>query len=106
MRFLFIFLFVFACSTKEMDKLNQIVEASCGQCMFAMVDQVGCDLAIRINEKSYFVRGAAIDDFGDAHAEDGFCNSIRKAKVKGHVEESIFIVSSFELLSDDPSPES
>ena len=74
--------------------------------MFAMDGQVGCDLAVRINKKSYFVRGAAIDDFGDAHAVDGFCNSIRKAKVKGRVEESIFVVSSFELLSEDPSPES
>ena len=46
-----------------------------------------------------------IDDFGDAHAEDGFCNSIRKAKVKGHVEESIFVVSTFELLSNDTSLE-
>ena len=106
MRFLIILLFVFACSTKEVEQFDQIVEASCGQCMFSMDEQVGCDLAVRINQKSYFVRGAAIDDFGDAHAEDGFCNSIRKAKVKGHVEESIFVVSSFELVSDDPSPES
>ena len=82
MRFLFILLFLFACSAKDSEQFDQIVEASCGQCMFAM------------------------DDFGDAHAEDGFCNFIRKAKVKGHVEESIFVVSSFELLSDAPSPES
>ena len=106
MRFVFILLFLFACSEKNSEQFDQIVEASCGQCMFVMDAQVGCDLAVRINQKSYFVRGAAIDDFGDAHAEDGFCNFIRKAKVKGHVEESIFVVSSFELLSDDPSPES
>jgi hypothetical protein len=106
MRFFFILLLLFACSAKDSEQFDQIVEASCGQCMFAMDGQVGCDLAVRINKKSYFVRGAAIDDFGDAHAEDGFCNSIRKAKVKGRVEESIFVVSSFELLSEDPSPES
>ncbi len=106
MRFLFILLFLFACSAKDTVKFDQIVEASCGQCMFAMDEKVGCDLAVRINQKSYFVRGAAIDDFGDAHAEDGFCNFIRKAKVKGHIEESIFVVSSFELVSVDPSPES
>ena len=107
MRFLFILLFLFACSsTKDTKKFDQIVEASCGQCMFAMDEKVGCDLAVRINQKSYFVRGADIDDFGDAHAEDGFCNFIREAKVKGHIEESIFVVSSFELVSIDPSPES
>ena len=94
-----------ACSTKELKQFDQIMEASCGQCMFAMDEQVGCDLAVRFNQKSYFVSGAAIDDFGDAHAEDGFCNSIRKAKVKGHIEESIFVVSTFELLSNVGSSE-
>jgi len=46
MRFLFILLFVFACSTKDAEQLNQTVEASCGQCMFAMDEQVGCDLLL------------------------------------------------------------
>ena len=32
----------------------------------------GCDLAIRIDGKSYFVEGTKIDDHGDAHANDGF----------------------------------
>ena len=89
-----------------MKQYDQIMDASCGQCMFAMGEQVGCDLAVRIGTKAFFVKGAAIDDFGDAHAEDGFCNSIRKAKVKGHIQESIFVVTSLELLSDDPFPES
>ena len=105
MKFIFIFLLLFGCSSKEMKQYDQIMEASCGQCMFAMDEQVGCDLAVRFNQKSYFVSGAAIDDFGDAHAEDGFCNSIRKAKVKGHIEESIFVVSTFKLLSNDTSSE-
>tara|TARA_B110000438_G_scaffold300989_1_gene354716 strand:- start:4960 stop:5280 length:321 start_codon:yes stop_codon:yes gene_type:complete len=106
MRFVIILLLVFSCSSKESEQYNQIVEASCGQCMFSMDGQVGCDLAIRIDQKPYFVRGAAIDDFGDAHANDGFCNYIRKAKVKGHLEESIFVVSSFELLPEKSLPES
>ena len=106
MKFVFIFLLLFGCSSKEMKQYDQIMEASCGQCMFAMDEQVGCDLAVRIDTKAFFVEGASIDDFGDAHAEDGFCNSIRRAKVKGHLQESIFVVTSFELLSDDPSPES
>jgi len=52
MRFLFILLFLFACSAKDTKKFDQIVEASCGQCMFAMDEKVGCDLAVRINQKS------------------------------------------------------
>ena len=106
MRFVIILLLVFSCSSKKSEQYNQIVEASCGQCMFSMDGQVGCDLAIRIDQKPYFVLGAAIDDFGDAHANDGFCNYIRKAKVKGHLEESIFVVSSFELLPEKSLPES
>ena len=50
-----------------MKQYDQIMEASCGQCMFAMDEQVGCDLAVRIDTKAFFVEGAAIDDFGDAH---------------------------------------
>ena len=46
-----------ACSTKELKQFDQIMEASCGQCMFAMDEQVGCDLAVRFNQKSYFVSG-------------------------------------------------
>ena len=33
-----------------------IAEASCGQCQFKMEGK-GCDLAVRINGKSYFVDG-------------------------------------------------
>lgn len=106
MKFVFIFLLLFGCSSKEMKQYDQIMDASCGQCMFAMDEQVGCDLAVRIDTKAFFVKGAAIDDYGDAHAEDGFCNSIRKAKVKGYVQESIFIVTSLELLSAGSSSES
>tara|TARA_B110000263_G_scaffold157839_1_gene137123 strand:+ start:161 stop:409 length:249 start_codon:yes stop_codon:yes gene_type:complete len=79
--------------------LDQVVDASCGQCLFSMTEKSGCDLAIRVDEDCYFVKGADIDDFGDAHAADGFCNKIHKAKVKGYFEDSVFVISSFELLS-------
>jgi hypothetical protein len=32
----------------------------------------GCELAVRIDGKSYFVDGSSIDSHGDAHASDGF----------------------------------
>ena len=74
-----------------------IVEASCGQCQFKMKGK-GCSLAIRINNHSYFVDNANIDQFGDAHASDGFCNAIRKASVTGKIVNDKFIVGTFELL--------
>ena len=75
------------------------VEASCGQCQFKMTGK-GCTLAIRINGKSYFVEKADIDEFGDAHAKEGFCNAIRKAKVQGEIVGDKFIASYFELVAD------
>jgi len=76
----------------------QIVEASCGQCQFGMKDKKGCDLAVRIDGKSYFVDGTKLDDHGDAHAEDGFCSAVRKAEVVGEVKDNKFVVSYFKLL--------
>jgi hypothetical protein len=83
------------------EKKNQkpkIVEVSCGQCQFGMKEKKGCDLAVRIDGKSYFVEGTKIDEHGDAHAKDGFCEAIRKAEVIGEVKDNKFVVSYFKLL--------
>ena len=78
----------------------RIVETACGQCKFNLKGK-SCDLAVRINDKSYFVDGTKIDDHGDAHADDGFCNKIRKAKVSGSVVNGRFVATSFKLLPDE-----
>ncbi|WP_277016450.1 DUF6370 family protein [Flavobacterium lindanitolerans] len=78
---------------------SQIVEASCGQCQFGMKGH-GCDLAVRIDGKPYFVDGSGIDDHGDAHASDGFCSKIRKAEVTGEVKNNRFVATSFKLLPE------
>lgn len=94
--FLFSVVLVNAQDKKEQPK-SQIVEASCGQCQFKMKGH-GCELAVRIEGKSYFVDGASIDSFGDAHADDGFCATIRKAEVSGKIMNNRFKVTSFKLL--------
>ena len=76
----------------------QIVETACGQCQFGMKGKAGCDLAVRIDGKSYFVDGTDINKHGDAHAADGFCSAIRKAEVVGEVKNDRFVVSEFKLL--------
>ena len=76
----------------------QIVNAACGQCQFNMTEKSGCDLAVRMNGKSYFVDNTNIDDHGDAHADDGFCSTVRTARVKGEIIEGRFKVESFELI--------
>lgn len=77
-----------------------VLEAACGQCQFALQGE-SCDLALRDGEQAWFVDGTLIDDHGDAHADDGFCNAVRQARVSGHVEGDRFVVTDFELLPDD-----
>jgi hypothetical protein len=86
-----------ACANPKGEK--QIVELSCGQCQFGLTSQKGCDLAVRIDDKAYYVDGADIDDFGDAHDEEiGFCEVVRKGEVIGEVIDNRFKVSSIEML--------
>ncbi|MBO9591654.1 MAG: hypothetical protein J7599_02020 [Niabella sp.] len=80
-------------------KKIQVVEAACGECQFGMGGK-SCDLAVKINGKSYFVDGTSIDEHGDAHAKEGFCNRIRKAEVQGEVVNGRFKASYFRLLED------
>jgi hypothetical protein len=77
---------------------DAVVEAGCGQCVLGQPGN-GCDLAIRFEGAVYFVDGTSIDDHGDAHAEDGFCQAIRQARVSGRIENGRFHAESFELLN-------
>ena len=78
--------------------INQVVEAACGQCQFKITGKAGCDLAVRIDGKSYFVDGTSIHDHGDAHADDGFCASIRQANVKGEIIDGRFKAETFTII--------
>ena len=78
--------------------IDQVVEAACGQCQFEMTEKSGCDLAVRIDGKSYFVDGTNIHEHGDTHADDGFCEVIRSASVKGKIIEGRFKSESFTLI--------
>ncbi|MEL1253226.1 DUF6370 family protein [Flavobacterium sp. DGU38] len=96
--FLFIGIAVQAQDKKKFDKPT-IVEASCGECQFGMKGK-SCDLAVRIDGKSYFVDGTTIHDHGDAHTEKGFCNAISKALVTGEIVNNRFKATSFKLIED------
>lgn len=83
---------------KKPDPAKQlyVLEASCGQCQFGMKGN-GCSLAVKIDGKCYFVDGTSIDEHGDAHAKDGFCEAIRKAEVQGEILNGRFKVTYFTL---------
>lgn len=99
MKALFSTLFLLVCMTvTAQDKTKvQVVEVSCGQCQFGMKAN-GCDLAVRLDGKTYFLDGTKIDEHGDAHAEDGFCNAVRQAEVIGEVKDERFVATYFKLL--------
>ncbi len=111
MKSFFAVLFVFVVSTvsgqviasktvsPDPDKKVQVVEVSCGKCKLGLPGKT-CDMAVRIDDKAYYVDGASIDDFGDAHAHNGFCNAIRKAEVQGEVVEKRFKLTYIKLLPD------
>ena len=82
-------------STKKI----QVVETACGKCQLGLPGK-GCDLAVRLNGKAFYVDGADIDSYGDAHAKDGFCNAIRKANVQGELINNRFKVTYFKLIPD------
>ena len=82
-------------------KKLQVVDAACGQCKFSLPGK-SCDLAVKINDKAYFVDGTNIDSHGDAHASDGFCEAIRKAEVQGKIVNGRFVASFFRLLNAAP----
>ena len=95
-----VFILMYSCSQKDM-KIEQIVDAACGQCQFRMNQKSGCDLAIRINSDHYFVEGSNIDEHGDPHSKSGLCNSVRKAKVKGAIKNGAFHTEVFTLLNNN-----
>lgn len=83
----------------DASKKIQLAEAACGQCRLGLPGK-SCDLAVRINGKAYFVDGTSIDDHGDAHASDGFCEAIRKAEVQGEIVDNRFKATYFKLIAD------
>ncbi len=99
----FFFLLAFSQKTKKIvsqfDKTKKVyeLETACGACKFKMQGKT-CKLAVKFTNKEYYVEGTGIDDHGDAHDKNGFCNAIRKAKVQGEIAGDKFIVTYFELI--------
>ena len=93
-----LFIAVMANAQEKQLITNQTVEVACGQCKLGLTEKKGCDLAVRIEGISYFVDGTGLDDHGDAHAEDGFCSTIREALVTGKIVGDRFKAKQFKLL--------
>ena len=66
------------------------VLVSCGMCNF-MTNGTDCAMAIKVGKGIYSVSGVGIDEHGDSHAKDGYCNVIKKVYVEGRVSGDRFI---------------
>jgi hypothetical protein len=90
-KLLFIALLIFSsCATSKRNRdIEGIYEIACGKCIYDMTGDE-CDLAILIDEKHYYVEGSGVSDHGDEHADDGLCETSRKAQVKGKINYGIF----------------
>ena len=72
------------------------VLVSCGMCNFKNGDN-DCALAIKIGPKVLKVRGVGIDDHGDSHDVDGYCNVIKKTYVEGIVRNNTFLPTKMDV---------
>lgn len=91
-------LLIISCaSVKEASKISQQANVSCGICNFNMTGDE-CDLAVQIDVKYYYTFGSGIDEHGDSHASDGFCNAVRTANVVGEIKHGVFYIESLQLL--------
>jgi len=81
-------------------EIKGLALASCGMCNFGMKDKKECSLAIKINEDVFSVSGTGIDDHGNSHAKNGFCNAIRVADIEGRIVKGVFKSQSFVLTKN------
>ena len=72
-------------------------EAGCATCIYNMKGVRGCKLAVKVDGTPYLVDGVGINDLGDAHADDGLCNTSRKVIVDGRVEGDRFVAKMIKL---------
>lgn len=84
-------------SKPDPSKKIQTVEVSCGKCQFGMSGR-GCHMAVKINGTAYYADGADIESFGEAHGEEGLCNTVKKAAVQGRVVNGRFKITYIKLL--------
>jgi len=90
-----------SCKTKMKVEIDE-AEIACGQCQFDLDSEEGCSLAVRFDDKAYFVDGFNIDDFGDAHDKHtGFCEVVRTGEISGKVIGGRFVSSSIKLIDSE-----
>ncbi len=88
----------YSCATTRQDKsIDGIYDISCGICQFDMTGDE-CALAIRVNEKNYYIENGDVNVFGDMDAADGVCNEVKKAYARGEIKFGVVFIDSISLI--------
>lgn len=82
----------------------RLASVGCATCIFHMKQVRGCKLAVKLDGKPYLVNGSRIDDHGNAHANDGLCNTERRALVEGTIKKERFFAKHISLLDEKGEP--
>ena len=83
-------------SVPDNKRINGNVLVSCGMCNFLTEDN-DCSLSIKIGKNTFAVKGVNIDDHGDSHARDGYCNVIKKTYVEGIIRKNEFLPTKMDV---------
>ena len=86
-------------SVPQDGNIDGLVITSCGKCQ-RWTRARGCNLAVKIDNKTYSVKGANVHDHGDAHSGEGLCSSVRVARAKGKMKDDVFNADSFVLIGN------
>mgnify|MGYP003667059589 CR=1 FL=1 len=96
-----VLLIISSCATSKRNKdIEGIYEIACGKCIYDMTGD-DCDLAVLIDGKHYYVDGSGVSDHGDEHADDGLCETPRKALIKGQIKYGVFLAESVKIITEE-----
>ena len=59
-----------------------------------------CRLAVKINDKNYFVENTSIKEYCDANEKESLCSGIKSANVIGKIKHGVFIDEKFEIIKN------
>ena len=79
--------------------ISEVVETACGLCFFDMTTDE-CRIAVKINDKSYFVENTSIKEYCDPNEKESLCSGIKSANVIGKIKHGVFIDEKFEIIKN------
>ena len=86
-------------SVPQDGNIDGLVITSCGKCQ-RWTKGRRCNIAVKIADKTYSVKGSDVHNHGDAHGSEGLCSAVRVARAKGKMKDDVFNADSFVLIGN------